>query len=404
MSKKIPLVLSIMLSIILTILAILITFQVTYMSLTGKYSQKLNDVMISQNIYSKLAEIENYYENLYIGELDEEKVTDNVMRGYIYGTGDKHGTYLNSDQLKEYMSDVGGTGVGIGVMVTYDSDRAALEIITVMPDSPSLAAGLEVGDYITAVDGVSVYDTGYYGAVANVKGEAGTPVKLDVYRIVNGEYTELEFEIKRANITYISVMSHMNEDGTTGIVKILSFDLNTPEQFITAVEDLISQGAERFVFDVRNNSGGELRSIHAILDYLVPEGPTIRIIDKEGNEETMTSDARQLDMPMVVLINSRTASAAELFAAALRDYQKADLIGVTTYGKGTMQTVIPLADNTALVISYRMYAPPFSDNYDGVGITPDLEIELSESAAEQNSYKIADADDNQLIAAINSLK
>ena len=399
MTKKIPLVVSI----ILIIFAILITFQVTYMSLNSKYSQKLNDVMISQNIYSKLAEIENYYENLYIGELDEDLITDNVMRGYIYGTGDKHGTYLNSEQLKEYMSDIDGTGVGIGIMVTYDIDRAALEVITVMPDSPSLAAGLEIGDHITSIDGVSVYDSGYYGAVANVKGEEGTSVTLSVYRMVDGEYTEMDFEITRANITYVSVMSHMYEDGITGIVKILSFDLNTPEQFIAAAEDLISQGAERFVFDVRNNSGGELRSIHAILDYLVPEGPTIRIIDKEGNEETMNSDAKQLDMPMVVLINSRTASAAELFAAALRDYDKADLVGVTTYGKGTMQSVIPLADNSAIVISYRMYAPPFSENYDGVGIIPDLEIELSENAAEQNFYKIADSDDNQLTAAINSL-
>ena len=399
MSKKISLVLSI----ILIIIAVLITFQITYMSLNTKYSQKLSEIMVSQNIYSKLAEIENYYENLYIGELDNDKITDNVMRGYVYGTGDKHGTYLNSDQLKQYMSDIDGTGVGIGIMVTYDADRAALEIITVMPDSPSLAAGLEIGDYIIAVDGVDVSESGYYGAVSSVKGEEGTTVTLTVYRMVDGEYKELEYKIKRANISYISIMSHMYEDGITGIVKLLSFDLNTPEQFIAAVEALMEQGAERFVFDVRNNSGGELRSIHAILDYLVPEGPTIRIIDKEGNEETMNSDADDLDMPMVVLTNERTASAAELFSAALRDYEKADLVGTTTYGKGTMQSVIPLADNSALVISYRMYAPPFSENYDGVGLIPDMEIELSEEAAEQNSYKIADSDDNQLLAAINSL-
>ena len=399
MSKKISLVLSI----ILIIIAVLITFQVTYMSLNSKYSQKLSEIMVSQNIYNKLAEIENYYENLYIGDLDEDKITDNVMRGYIYGTGDKHGTYLNSEQLKQYMSDIDGTGVGIGIMVTYDSDRAALEIITVMPDSPALAAGLLVGDYITAVDGTDISEIGYYGAISNVKGEEGTMVSLTVFRMVDGEYTDVEIKIKRANISYISIMSHMYEDGITGVVKLLSFDLNTPEQFISAVEELMEQGAERFVFDVRNNSGGELRSIHAILDYLVPEGPTIRIIDKEGNEETMNSDADDLDMPMVVLINERTASAAELFSAALRDYEKADLIGTTTYGKGTMQSVIPLADNTAIVISYRMYAPPFSENYDGVGLIPDMEIELSEEAAEQNSYKIADSDDNQLLAAINSL-
>lgn len=399
MSKRIPLVLSI----VLIIFAVLITFQVTYMSLNSKYSKKLNEVMISQNLYSKLAEIENYYQNLYIGELDEDNLTDNVMRGYIYGTGDKHGAYLSSEQFTEYMEDLGGTGVGIGVMVTYDSEKAALEVITVMPDSPALASGIEIGDYIIAVDDITVYDSGYYGAISNVKGEENTVVSLTVYRLTNGEYTELKIDITRKNISYVSVMSHMYEDGITGIVRILSFDLNTPEQFILAVEELLSQGAQRFVFDMRNNSGGELRSIHAILDYLVPEGPTIRIIDRDGNEEIMSSDANQLDMPMVVLINSRTASAAELFAAALRDYGKAELVGVTTYGKGTMQTLIPLADNSAILISNRMYAPPFSDNYDGIGLKPDIEVELSESAAEENPYKIVDADDNQLTEAIKSL-
>lgn len=399
MSKKIPLVFSI----VLIIIAVLVTFQITYMSLNTKYSRKLGDVMISQNLYNKLAEIDTYYQNMYIGELDTQEIADNVMRGYIYGTGDKHGTYLNPEQFTEYMSDIDGTGVGIGIMVTYDSEKSALEVITVMPDSPSLGAGLEIGDYIIAVDGISVYDSGYYGAISNVKGEEGTAVTLTVYRMVGGEFIELEFVIIRSNITYISVMPHMYEDGITGIIKILSFDLKTPEQFISAVETLISQGAERFVFDVRNNSGGELRSIHAVLDYLLPAGPVIRIIDKEGNEEVMSSDENSLDIPMTVLINSRTASAAELFAAALKDYEKAKLVGVQTYGKGSMQTVIPLADNSALVISYRMYMPPFSENYDGIGLYPDVEIDLSENVASQNLYKIADADDNQLLTAINLL-
>ncbi|MCL2517366.1 MAG: S41 family peptidase [Oscillospiraceae bacterium] len=400
MSKKLPLGITI----IILLFAVLLTFQITYLSINNKFNQKLNELMLSQNLYSKLTEIDAYYRDYYIGELDETRLSDSIMRGYVAGTGDKHGNYLNSQQYKDYIADYTGSGVGIGVMVTYDYANGALEIATVMPDSPALKAGLRPGDFIVAVEGLYIYEIGYYEAVDRVKGEAGTYVNLTVYRYEDNEYVELDFNIARANVTYISVLSHMYDDRTTGIVKILKFDLHTPEEFISAVEDLIAQGAVRIVFDVRNNLGGELNSIHKVLDYLLPEGPVIRIIDKDGNVETMDSDTKELDMPMIVLINSRTASAAELFSAALRDYGKAELVGVKTYGKGSMQTVIPLADNSALIVSIRTYAPPFSDNYDGIGLYPDVEVELSKEAARQNEYTIKDADDNQLVEAIKILK
>ena len=194
----------------------------------------------------------------------------------------------------------------------------------------------------------------------------------------------------------------MYNDGTNsiGIIKILQFDTKTPEQFKTAVENLRAEGAVKFIFDVRNNSGGELNSVVSILDYLLPEGPVIRITDSDGNETTMDSKEGELDFPMMVLVNRNTASAAELFAAALRDYNKADLVGVQTYGKGSMQTIVRLADNSALRVTYKMYSPPFSENYNGVGLTPDYIIELSDEAAKKNIYTIKDSEDNQLQEAV----
>ena len=149
-------------------------------------------------------------------------------------------------------------------------------------------------------------------------------------------------------------------DKTIGVVKILSFDKKTPEQFKAACEDLLSGGCEKLVFDLRYNPGGDLDAITEVLDYLLPEGPIVHIVDAEGKEEVISSDANELDVPMMVLCNGSTASAGELFTCALQDYGKAEIVGTQTYGKGTMQTIISLPDNTGLGISYRMYDPPYS--------------------------------------------
>ena len=158
------------------------------------------------------------------------------------------------------------------------------------------------------------------------------------------------------------------------------------------------------MFDVRDNPGGELTSILSILDMLLPEGPIIRIVGSDGNETVRNSDASEIDMPMAVLINGHTASAAELFSCALQDYDKAVLIGTTTYGKGCMQQIVKLADGSALRVTVSMYNPPFSDNYDGIGVTPDILIEADEKLSSSSVYDIADFDDNQLMAAVSQLR
>lgn len=394
MSKKI----SIGTAVILMLLAVLVTFQLTFMALSNKYQSELNELTVSQDMYAKLAAVDELYRTLYIGEIDEKTLTDNLIRGYVLGTGDKYAYYLDEEQFAEMMASNNAELQGIGIMVIYQNDL--IEIISVMPDSPALEAGLEPGDIIAYVGGESVAELGYTAAVNRLQGEAGTLAEFTVQR---GDEL-IDYSIERGYVNEQSVMYHVYEpDPTIGIVKILSFNLGTPEQFKSACEELIAGGVTKFVFDVRYNPGGDLESITEILDYLLPEGPIVRIVDAEGNEDVRYSDASELDMPMCVLVNSSTASAAELFSSALQDYDKAELVGTVTYGKGTMQTIIRLADNTGLGISYRMYNPPYSDNYEGVGVQPDYVVEMDESVADKNIYKITDEEDTQLQKAIELL-
>lgn len=402
MLKKIP----VGVAAVIMLLAVLVTFQITYLTITNKYEMKLNDLEASPqfNLYSKLSGVDELFRSLYIGEINEDELTDAIIQGYIKGTGDAYAQYMNSEEFKKFMNDLGGELEGIGIIVIYNDEYKALEIAGVMPDSPALEAGLLPGDLIIEVDDLDVSVLGYYGAVARMQGSADTYANFTVAR--NENYSErLKMSVKRGYVTEQTIMSHMYKDGANsiGIVKILQFDAKTPGQFTAAIEELKSQGAETFIFDVRNNSGGELNSVVSMLDYLLPEGPVIRITDGDGNETVMNSDANELDAKMAVLTNHMTASAAELFAAALRDYKKAFLVGVQTYGKGSMQTVVRLADNSAIRVTYKMYSPPFSDNYNGIGLIPDFIVELSEEAAKKNLYNINDTEDNQLQEAVTRI-
>jgi len=398
MTKKIPLY-----AVILTVaFAVLITFQVTYIAFWQSFRQDELDSRPDDDfaaIEEKLKLIYDIYGENYIGQLDPEELETGVMLGLVYGTGDRYGEYMDPETYAEFTSEVAGDTEGIGIMITKSLDTGLIEIVDVIPDSPASEADLRVGDLICRVTGEEVAEVGYYAAIDMMLGKAGTTAEFTVYR--DGEY--IDFSIERRHVEQVNVNYRMYEDGITGIIRISSFDEVTAAQFKNAVADLQKQGAERLVFDLRNNSGGLLESVVEVLDYLLPEGVIIRINGNGIPEETISSDASAVDMPMAVIVNQSTASAAELFTAALRDYEKSVTVGTTTYGKGSMQTVIPLSDGSALRLTYRTYSPPKSDNYDGVGITPDVEVELDEALAGKTVYSITDAEDNQLQAAIAAL-
>ena len=389
-------------AIVLILLAALLTFQITYVTMLNTYKNQVNMLTASQSAYEKLNYVDGLYRNYYVGDIDEEQLSDYLIRGYIAGAGDKYASYMTAEEFSAYMQESSGEMVGIGVHVIYNNELGALEIISVMRDSPAMEAGVQAGDLIVSVEGEYVSDLGYYPAVDKMLGDLGTVAKFSVRRGANYEQS-LDFAIVRAKVTDTTVESHMY-GGDIGIIRITQFAENTGENVKTAIADMTAKGAESLIFDVRYNPGGALTGIVDTLDFLLPEGPIIRIVDKQGNVESIDSDAKQFEIPMCILTNESTASAAELFTSALKDYKLATVIGTTTYGKGTMQTVVSLPDGSGLSISYRMYNPPYSDNYEGIGVTPDIELPLAEHLLEKNFYKITDEEDNQIQMAVKILR
>ncbi len=398
MKKKVP----IWVTVTVAAITAIITFQITFIAVDSAYDQKLKSSN-SSDIERKLHEIMELYHDLYIGELDESDALENVVDAYVASV-DKYGAYLTPEEYAERLADNNAEVEGIGVQIIYSAEYGAMEVVNVMPDSPAEKAGILPGDLIVGVEGQSVAELGYYAAVDLVKGERGTYVSLTVRRGEN--YSEsIDFSVMRDTVTEQTVLHRVTEaDKKIGYIRILSFDAGTFEQFKAAVEDLQSQGCDRLVLDVRNNPGGLLNSVTAVLDYILPEGPIVRLIDKSGKVETIESDGDCLDMKLIVVCNENTASAGELFTSAIKDYKLAKVVGVVTYGKGTVQQIRQLPDGDALSISYKMYSPPYSDNYEGIGITPDIVVEMDESVANVNLYKVAEADDTQLMRAIEELK
>lgn len=406
MRKKI----SVNFALVLMLVAVLVTFQVTYLMVNNSYSRKYNEITANYSAFEKLLSIDSIVRSNYVGDIDDGELSDILSEAYIYGIGDKYGRYLNEEELGTLISGTSGNSIGIGVQVIYDSEINALEIVNISPGSPAQEAGIMVGDLIVSVSGSSVSDIGYEEAMTRMRGEEGTVAEFTVIR---NDSETIDFSVTRARVTDVSVLYHLYADASgvntnIGIIKITGFNNKTPEQFKAAVEDLKTKGADRFVFDVRYNLGGELNSITETLDYILPEGPIVRVVEASGNENVIYSDSEFMDSKMVVMINGYTASAAELFSCALKDYAAngsldAYLIGETTYGKGTMQNVIALGDGSAISISTNLYNPPYSDNYEGVGVKPDMEVSLSEAAKSVNIYKLSDFEDDQLQAAISYL-
>lgn len=394
------------------ICCVLITFMTTYILMTDKSQGTSSDEGETDTItraVDKLRQIDERIRDTYLYDIDEDTLYDYIIKGYIVGLGDRYAEYFNKEEFAEFIADNNADVEGIGVSVVYDSDAMAIYIIDVFPDSPAEKAGLAPGDFIVSVieDGEeeSVAELGYTMALSKLKGKAGTNAEFIAYKAPDYD-TPVEFSIKREHVTQTSVRGRLyNNDETVGVVKITDFNAQTASQFTETVNDLLDKGAERFIFDVRNNPGGELQAICSVLDSLLPEGPIIRIIYNDGTEETVAySDKSEADFPIVVLANQNTASAAELFTSALRDYKKAVVVGTNTYGKGSIQTIQQLPDGSGIKYTYGYYCPPFSDNYDGVGIAPDIEVELSEEAKQKNIYLLTDEEDNQLKAAYDAVK
>jgi carboxyl-terminal processing protease len=320
---------------------------------------------------ARLAELSEYVDENYYQETDEDTLMDGALKGYVAGLGDPYSVFLTEDEYGGWKEKESGTAVGIGV--TVQSAEEGLYIVEVTSGSPAETAGIQAGDTITAVDGELVTDLGYNEAVAHVKGEIGTDVVLTVQR----EGEELEITVTRGEIVTISAEGQML-DGNIGYVHISAFRENTFDQYSKVLNELLEAGAEGIIFDVRNNGGGLLSALEDVLDPLLPEGNIAIASYGDGTVKTIVeSDSEELDIPMIVLVNGGTASAGELFAASLRDFGKASLVGETTFGKGIMQDTRTVAGG-AVTLTVAAYQTVKGECYHEIGVTPDTEIILPE--------------------------
>lgn len=400
---------SLCLSLTAVILASLVTFMTTYNVMQNAHRREIADLVEQYESKSggdaTLEYMMNIVESYFYGNADdwtlEDDGSDQLYRSYVASLNDPYAAYMSPDEYKEWTDSMSGNLVGIGVMVSYSNVDKTMTIALVFPDSPAQKAGLEVGDIVLSIDGKSLDDMTYNEAVAAMKGEKGTNVSLGIGR---GDAL-LEKELTRAQVETLSVVPRISESANIGIISILQFDDTTPTQFKSAVDDLMSKGVSGIVFDLRDNPGGDLESVLSALSYILPEGSTlIKMISKDNAVTTRESDdPHTLDIPMAVLINGSTASAAELFTSCLSDYDKVITVGTTSYGKGCMQSLVTLPNGGAFKLTTRMYDPPISESYHGIGIKPDIEIDLSDEYKGKNLLLVDEANDDQLQAAISAL-
>ena len=349
---------------------------------------------ISPEMAAKISELEDLIDQYYLFDVDAEEAANAAAAGYADAL-DVYSIYRTPEEYAAFQDHNNGDMCGIGITVSQYSDDS-LTVLFLSDDSPAEGI-LEPGDEIVAVEGQKVADVGYQQAVTLVRGTAGTDVRLTIRR---GDEL-MDCSVTRADIVDTGI--HGEIYGNIGYIKVSAFNNATPEAFINAVRDQMDDGVEGLVFDLRNNGGGLLTSVTNMLDFLLPEGDLVSKTDKEGKTVVMyTSGASCVDLPMAVIVNGSTASAAELFTCDLQEYGAAVVVGTQTYGKGVMQTTYELSDGSSLTLTTDYYNPSSGKNYNGKGVIPDIVMELTEE--DQQNYRLLDPDrDPQLKAALEAL-
>lgn len=366
MNKKI----SLGLALSLIAVSIAVTFILTSFFSLQSFNTKVVDVNEKAKKYTELQALDSYVRDNYFGEINENTLSDGIMKGYVSGIDDKYSRYLTEEEYLTEQNDNSGTLVGLGLTIAED-ESGYIRISEIISDSPATDSGLLENDIIIAIDGVDVKDIGFAEAADAMRGTEGSPISLTIRR--DGKDTEYSFTRRSIEVTTVEAEMLGNY---VGYIKISGFKQNTPQQFIDALERLTANGATSLVFDLRDNGGGLVSALSECLDPLLPEGVVATAEYKDGHSETLVySDASELNMPMAVIVNENTASAAELFAASLRDFGKAPLVGSQTYGKGVMQTTTELENGGAVILTVAEYKTSRSECYDGIGLTPDVPVE-----------------------------
>lgn len=350
-------------------------------------------------VEAKTAEIGAYLDRFFIDDYDEEKLADAAASAMVEATGDRWSYYLTAEEKSSYDEQMRNAYVGIGVTITAQEELGGMRIEAVTADGPAEEAGLLTGDIITEVEGEKTLDLGMTGTRTKVRGEAGTFVTLTILR---GEES-FPVSVERRSIQ-TPVATYEMLDGQIGYIKIANFDTRCAEETNAAMDELIAQDAKALIFDVRNNGGGYKNELVKVLDKILPEGILFQSEDYQGSKQIDRSDADCIDLPMAVLVNQDSYSAAEFFAAAIQEYDWGTVVGTKTVGKGNFQTAFSLSDGSMLNLSIGKYYTPQGRSLTDTGITPDVEIALSDEDGAKLYYgQLEKADDAQLQAAIREI-
>lgn len=356
-------------------------------------SDETDDITTSLNKYKTL--IDKYY----LGEVDEEKLKEGAIKGYIEGLGDPYTEYISKEDMEDYLQDTMGNYIGIGIYMIKDEKTGKIKVLSPIKNSPAEKAGIQPGDLIISVDGQTYSADDMTVASNKIKGEEGTTVKLQILR---GTET-IDLELKRESIKVNPVEGKVLQN-QIGYISFTSFDETTAEDFKNKFEELKAQNIKSLIIDIRNNGGGLVDQALQIADYIADKGSVLLYeVDKNNNEEVKKSQKDPIiQMPVVILVNENSASASEILAGSLKDLGKAKIVGTTTYGKGVIQQVLTLKDGSGLKITCEEYQTPNRNKIHKVGVEPDEKVELPDTVT--SVLNVPEDQDTQLQKAIEILK
>lgn len=357
--------------------------------------QHINEGIISSDTETKLSYLKKLIDETYLHDIKEKDLNEGIYKGYVEGLGDQYSAYYDKKETKELTESLDGSFSGIGAVMTQDASSGVITITRVYDDSPAKKAGIKTGDILYRVEEKTVTGKDLDKVVSWIKGKKGTKVNLTLLRGTNSDKIKVT---ATRDVINVETVKYKVLENQIGYISISEFDSVTGAQFAKALKQLQKKNIEGLVVDLRNNPGGSLSTVCDILDSILPKGLIVYTKDKNGKKEEYTSDEKhRLNLPMSVLVNGQSASASEIFAGAVQDYGKAEIIGTQTYGKGVVQNLFDLKDGTCVKLTTSEYFTPKGRNIDGKGITPDVKIEYKYNAKDPKA-------DNQLDKAVSVVK
>ncbi|MDU5976753.1 MAG: S41 family peptidase [Finegoldia magna] len=341
---------------------------------TGKRTAIANENGIP---LAKINKIENLIDQYYLFDIDKNKQQEGAVEGYVKALGDPYSEFLTKEEMDSLNQQTEGEYAGVGIVVT-PSETGAITVVSAIKGSPAFEKGIKKDDIILKINGKDYNASQMNDAVKVMKGKPNTDVKLTIARMENKTSKIFDVNITRRMISLTTVNSQ--KIGDIGYINITQFDRKTDKEFIEQYENLKKQNVKSIVLDLRNNPGGLLDSTVKIADYLLPQGVIVKTVDKNKKEDVQKSDSSEQNLPMVVLVNGSSASASEILTGALKDYKKATIVGEKTFGKGIVQTIIPMDKGEGLKLTISEYFSPNGNKIHKQGVKPDVEIKLDEKA------------------------